>query len=216
MRRFLLAVDNFYPDPDRVREQALRMEYVQPESLVGWRTRPLFVRGVKERIERTLRLPITTWPDDPDDAELGNGSFFFGLSTGRLAERVGVHFDTPSEMVTMLVYLTPGAPYDAGTSLWQHRPTGLLAKPRPADARRLGTTVEELEDRIDRDSRNPRRWREIDRVGNVYNRATFYRSGMLHSATRHFGSNVQNGRIYQTFRFGVDWGGKGRPTSRTP
>jgi hypothetical protein len=32
-----------------------------------------------------------------------------------------------------------------------------------------------------------------------------YPSGMLHSASRHYGSNLRDGRIYQTFRIGVDW-----------
>jgi hypothetical protein len=205
MRRFLMAVDDFYPAPDLVRARALRMGYEQPEHLVGWRTKPFHPAGIRRRIERALRARTTRWPDDPDGLDISNGSFFFGLSAGRLAERVGVHYDTPSSHVTMVVYLTPGAAPDAGTSLWQHRATGLTARPTPADARRLGTTLERLEAQLLRDSTNLRRWREIDRVGNLYNRAVFYHSGLLHSATRHFGSNLHNGRVYQTFRFGVSW-----------
>lgn len=200
-----MAVDGFYPNPDRVRAKALEMDYVEPDGLVGWRTKPYFPAGVRERIEKILRARINVWPDDPEDVELSNGTFFFGLSAGRLAETVGVHYDYPAAYVTMVVYLTPGAAHDAGTSLWQHRPTGLTAAPTPADARRLGTTVAELERVLLRDSTSPRRWRELDRVGNLYNRAVFYRSGLLHSATRHFGSSLRNGRVYQTFRFGVDW-----------
>jgi hypothetical protein len=204
MRRFLLAIDDFYPNPDAVREKALAMNYTEPESLVGWRTRAYHPPGVRRRIEKVLRAPVTRWPDDRDDIELGNGVFFFGFSTGRRAETVGVHFDRPSELITMVVYLTPGAPFDTGTSLWRHRATGLTAVPTRADAKRLNTTVEDLIKTVNRNSTDPRRWQEIDRVGNVYNRAVFYYSGMLHSATRHFGGDLQNGRIYQTFRFGVD------------
>lgn len=206
-KRFLMALDNFYPNPDRVRERALAMTYIEPEEYVGWRTRAYHERGVRERIERALRLPITEWPDNFDDIALGNGVFFFGFSSGARAETVGVHYDTPGHYMTMVIYLTPGAPYDTGTSLWQHRRTGLVAEPTPAVARSLGTTPEALDKLITRDSRNPKKWREIDRVGNVYNRAVFYHSGMLHSATRHFGGNLESGRIYQTFRFGVDWAG---------
>ncbi len=64
-------------------------------------------------------------------------------------------------------------------------------------------TVDELIAMLNSDSKLPEKWKERDRVGNVYNRAVFYHSGMLHSATRHFGSNLRYGRIYQAFRFGV-------------
>ena len=205
MKRFLMAVDNFYPDPDRVRAKAQSLDYEEPEWLVGWRTRPFLPPGVRERIEGVLRARITDWPDNPEDIYVSNGSFFFGLSSGSRAETPGVHFDTPTDYVALVIYLTPDAPPDAGTSLWLHRPTGLTANPTRADARRLGATVGELVEAIQADSLKPRKWTEIDRVGNVYNRAFFYRAGMLHSATRHFGSNLRNGRIYQSFSFGVDW-----------
>lgn len=209
MKRFLMAVDDFYPDPDRVRAKALSLDYEEPETLVGWRTRPFQPRGIRERIEGLLRARINTWPDDPEDIYVSNGSFFFGLSSGARAETPGVHFDTPANYVALVVYLTPGAPPDAGTSLWLHRPTGLTANPTRADVRRLGSTVGELVETIGADSLNRRKWTEVDRIGNVYNRAVFYRSGQLHSATRHFGSDLKNGRVYQTFGFGVDW--KSRP-----
>lgn len=201
----MLVVDNFYANPDSVRAEALKRPYEQPENYSGWRTRPYHQRDIKARIERTLRMRITCWPDDLDDIELGNGAFFQGFSTGEHADPVAVHFDTPADFVTLVIYLTPGAPYDSGTSLWRHRDTKLAGIPTPADAQRLGTTIDELKATLTRDSRRPEKWSEKDRVGNVYNRALFYRSGMMHSATRHFGSNLDDGRIYQTFRFAVDW-----------
>lgn len=210
-RPFMLVVDNFYSNPDSVRAEALKRSYQQPENYSGWRTRPYHQRDIKARIERTLRLPITSWPDDLDDIELGNGSFFQGFSTGEHADPVAVHFDTPEDFVTLVIYLAPGAPYDSGTSLWQHRDTKLVAMPTPADADRLTKSIDELMTTLKRDSRRPEKWNETNRVGNVYNRALFYRSGMTHSATRHFGSNLQDGRIYQTFRFGVDWKAGSRP-----
>lgn len=203
MKRFLFAVDGFYSNPDLIRERAQAMNYEEPEDYVGWRTKPFFPPGIKERIERVIGRRITRWPDDPDDSELGNGSFFFGLSAGRLAEPVGVHFDTPTHYVTAVIYLTPSAPLAAGTSLWRHRTTGLCAAPTAADVRRLHASVAELVATLVGDSTDRRKWIEIDRIGNIYNRAVFYRSGLLHSATRHFGSNVRNGRLYQTFRFGI-------------
>jgi hypothetical protein len=206
MKRFLIAVDDFYADPDAVRRRALEMPYSHPERVVGWRTRCYQPRGIKERIERKFAVRIPYWDDDLDAIEGCNGVFFQSYNRGHHAETVGIHYDEPLRWVMFLIYMTPGAPFDAGTSLWQHRKTGLAAKPSKGDAERLRTTVDDLLAVLERDSRTPRRWIEIDRVGNVFNRAVMFPGGFYHSATRHFGSGFRDGRIYQSFHFPVELG----------
>jgi hypothetical protein len=204
MKRFLFAVDDFYADPLAVRRRALAMPYSHPENVVGWRTRCYQPRGIKERIERTFAVRIPYWEKDLDAIEACNGVFFQSYDRGGHAETVGIHYDEPLRWVMFLIYLTPEAPYDAGTSLWQHRKTGLMRKPTPADAARLGMPIDDLAELLERDSRTKSRWIEIDRVGNVFNRAVMFPGGFYHSATRHFGSSFQNGRIYQSFHFPVE------------
>lgn len=206
MKRFLIAVDDFYPDPVAVRRHALAMTYTEPESVVGWRTRCYQPRGIKERIERKFNVRIPYWEDDLDAIEACNGVFFTSYAKGERSETVGIHYDDPLRWVMFLVYLTPDAPFDAGTSLWQHRKTGLTKPPSPGDAKRLGSTVEELLATLERDSRIRNRWVEIDRVGNVFNRAVMFPGGFYHSASRHFGSGLHDGRIYQSFHFPVEFG----------
>jgi len=139
------------------------------------------------------------------DAEEGNGIFYHGFSRGKRKETPGVHADEPYDDVTVLIYLTPGLPPAFGTSLWQHEGTGLIAAPTQADVCRLGTTLTKLRETFERDSERRERWIEIDRVGYKYNRMLAYPSGMMRSASRHFGSNLRTGRLYQTFRIGIDW-----------
>ena len=204
MKRFLRVVDDFYDDPLAIRERALSMTYDKPEYLTGWRTKAYQPRGIRERIERKFGVRILRWEDDLDDIAICNGVFFTSYSQGARSERVGIHYDEPPRWVMFLIYLTPDAPYDAGTSLWQHRKTGLVAKPAKRDAERLGTTVERLDAVIERDRHTRSRWIEIDRIGNVFNRAVMFPGGFLHSASRHFGSGLRDGRIYQSFHFPVD------------
>jgi hypothetical protein len=59
---------------------------------------------------------------------------------------------------------------------------------------------------LERDAGRRERWIEIDRIGYRPNRMVAYPSGVLHSATRHYGGSLADGRLYQTFRVGVDWG----------
>lgn len=199
--RFLQVRDGFYAKPDRVRRLALTMSYSQPDGVLGWRTECYQPRGIRELIEKKFGIKIGYWEQDVTAIEACNGVFFSAFSDGLHAERVGVHYDDPPSWAMLLIYLTPGASYTAGTSLWQHRKTGLLAKPTKRDAERLGFSVSQLEDLLERDSRQRRQWIEIDRIGNVYNRALMFPGGLFHSATEHFGSSRHNGRLYQAFHF---------------
>ena len=202
-KRFLLVCDDFYDDPIAVRQIARTARYEEPENSTGYRS--LIVHhevGVRARLSRLLGLRITRWDRDPGE---GNGLFYQGFASGARCEVPGVHADHPHEDVTAVVYLTPGLPVDCGTSLWMHRATGLTDVPRAADARRLGVRLAELRERLERDSCRRERWIEIDRAGYRFNRLVAYPSGALHSATRHYGRSAANGRLYQTFRVGVDW-----------
>jgi hypothetical protein len=200
---FVIVRDNFYPDPDAVRRVAQSMKYRQLKDITGFMTEKAYLpRGIRRRLERVLGVRINRWEDDPGDS---NGIFYGGFSRGKHKEIPGVHYDEPFDEITVLIYLTPGLSADFGTSFWQHRRTGLVKVPTRADARRLGTTLTKLKDRLERDSEKRDRWIEVDRVGYKYNRLVAYPDGLLHSASRHFGSDLEGGRLYQTFRVGINW-----------
>ena len=75
----------------------------------------------------------------------------------------------------------------------------------PNDARRLNCKLSDLRAQLEREREKRNKWVEIDRVGYIFNRMVAYPSGILHSATNHYGGSLKDGRIYQTFRIGVDW-----------
>lgn len=202
-RRFLLVRDGFYSDAHRVRRLAQTMKYQEHEEFTGFMTDQVYhERGIRRRLENILGIRITRFDTDPDE---GNGVFYGGFAGGKHKEVPGVHFDTPMDDVTVVIYLTEGIPFGCGTSLWQHKSTGLINAPGRADAHRLKVRLKKLRDRLERDTTNRDKWIEIDRVGYRFNRLVAYPSAVLHSATKHFGKSLEGGRIYQTFRLGVDW-----------
>lgn len=201
MKTSVQIVDRFYADPESIRKQALSMKYTEPEYVTGWRTPVWQPRGVKSRIERKFRLRIDYWNNVSRSIEGGNGVFFTAFSQGQHAERVKIHFDEPPDWMSLLVYLTPNAPADCGTSFWQHRETGITAKPTKRDAVRLGLELTDLQELLERDGWSRKSWIEVDRIGNVFNRAVMFPAGLFHSATRHFGNNLRDGRLYQSFHF---------------
>jgi hypothetical protein len=202
--RFVIVKDNFYEKPLEVYREAKEAEYHEPEFYTGLRSLNVYhERGVKRKLEKLLGIKITRWDTDPAEE---NGVFYCGYSKGKHREVPGVHSDLPHDDITVLIYLTPGLPIDCGTSLWMHSQTGLTDAPTSNDARRLNTKLSILNNRFEKDSKQRSKWTEIDRIGYRFNRMVAYPSGALHSATKHYGGNIADGRLYQTFRIGVDWG----------
>jgi hypothetical protein len=202
-KRFVMVKDNFYDDIDKVVDAARQATYFEPEDVTGYRSTSVYHEpGVKQKLERILGIKITRWDKDPKEE---NGVFYQGFSNGKRKEVPGVHSDWPHNDITVLIYLSPNLPLDCGTSLWMHKATKLTDPPTPEDARRLKMKHKDLIERFENDSTKRSKWIEIDRIGNKMNRMVAYPSGALHSATRHFGSSIKNGRLYQTFRIGVDW-----------
>ncbi|MBK9982678.1 MAG: hypothetical protein IPP15_09695 [Saprospiraceae bacterium] len=202
-KRFLLVKDKFYTDPEKTYKAALSASYYEPAHVTGLRSTAVYHEpGVKTKLEKILGIKITRWDTDPIEE---NGVFYQGFSKGRTKETPGVHSDEPYNDITVVIYLTPDLPVDCGTSLWMHKKTGLCDPPMPRDARRLKTNLSKLRDRFERESKDRTKWIETDRVGYKFNRMIAYPSGALHSASKHYGGNLANGRLYQTFRIGVDW-----------
>jgi hypothetical protein len=202
-KRFVVVRDDFYSDPLAVYRAASTADYYEPEGYTGFHSRNVYHEpGIRRRIEQLLGVKITRWDTDSHEC---NGVFYQGFARGERKETPGVHSDTPFDDITLVIYLTPGLPADCGTSLWQHKRTGLCEPPTVSDARRLKCKLSALRDELERDSKNRAHWIETDRIGYRFNRMVAYPSGLLHSATNHYGSSMADGRLFQTFRIGVDW-----------
>jgi hypothetical protein len=86
-----------------------------------------------------------------------------------------------------------------------HKKTQLTDAPTVEDARKLKMKIADLRQLFETDSKQRSKWLEIDRIGYRFNRMVAYPSGALHSATSHYGGTINDVRLYQTFRIGVDW-----------
>jgi hypothetical protein len=203
--RFLFVKDDFYDDPEKVYKAAQQATYFEPEGYTGFRSTAVYHEpGVRAKLERLLGVRITRWDTEPSDE---NGVFYQAFAKGRRKEVPGVHSDLPYTDITAVVYLTPGLPFDCGTSHWMHKRSGLCDPPSAAVARRLKMSLSDLREEFEVDSLDRSKWVEIDRVGYRANRIVAYPSGVLHSATNHHGGGPNDVRLYQTFRIGVDWPG---------
>jgi len=177
-------VEDFYDDPDSVREFALNQNYFDDPGFIGKRTREqFFFPGMKERFEQIMGMRITAW-----ESHGMNGRFQHNVA----GEAITWHTDF--QKFAGLIYLTPNAPYSAGTRMAAFKQNRVrhCSDPRIMDCFNQitfldGTTYE-----------------DVDVVGNVYNRLVIYDGGLIHAAMEYFGYNKDNCRLWHMFFFDAE------------
>lgn len=178
-------IDNFYQDPNSVREFALNQEYVEGgfgRGFIGRRTVQQFLfPGLKESFENIMGMKITEW-----ESHGMNGRFQFAWS----GEPLVYHCD--SQKYAGMIYLSPDAPYQCGTTMYANKKTRARTYYDDGwdDAWINGDT------HLDRTPFEP-----VDVAGNVFNRLVIFDGSCIHSASEYFGFNKENSRLWQMFFF---------------
>lgn len=176
----LIIIDNFYSDPDAVRNFALNQEFSVKGNYPGARTASYLTEDVKTAIEYHMPFAgqVTDWMDH------SGYTGAFQLATAQ--DRTWIHSDY-NNMWAAVCYLTPDAPHTGGTGLYRHKASGEHSKIT-----------------VDYEGYDYTKWDLFDRIGNKYNRLVIYRGDMFHASLDYFGDNLQNGRLFQTFFFNTE------------
>jgi hypothetical protein len=177
-RQELIVIENFYSDPHKVREEALRAEYTVKGRYPGTRSKPYIYDGIKEKFESIIGRKISFWDNSY------NGSFQWVTED----MKSWIHRDKTDWSV--VVYLTPNAPTDGGTKTFLHKELGLSSTEDPV-----------VDERLNKDAYNEDAWHLVDRVGNLFNRCVMFRGKRSHISDRYFGTNMETARLFQTFFF---------------
>jgi hypothetical protein len=183
MQKSLIIVDNFYENPDEVREFALGVEYVEDNRWYkGLRsTKNYQFEGVREAFENLIGEKIMSFPDEGSN----NGCFQIVNSN----QQQVYHCDV--QKWAAIIYLTPNAPIESGTRLHRSRITG----------KRMMETEQEAADTFKYGNYDSTRFDVVDSVGNMYNRLVIMAAQNIHSAGAYFGNDPQSGRLTHLFFF---------------
>lgn len=175
MQTNLIVIDNFYSNPYDVRDFALQQQFNIVGNYPGARTSPFLNDNTKQGLMDILYYSsgqVTSWGDDQY-----TGCFQICYET----DTTWVHTDAFNTW-SGIVYLTPDAPVEAGTSLYSHKRTGHRT------------------DRGDVYEQNDfAKWNVTDTVGNVFNRLVLFRGELWHAANGYFGNSLASGRLIHTF-----------------
>ena len=177
MRINLIVIDDFYSNPDGVRQFALSQEFKQRESFPGPRTQTFLNDSTKDTLQSILfnyARKITEW----NDRDGLTGSFEMEMAR----DRSWIHTDHFNTWAGVL-YLTPDAPLDGGTAFYRHKKTG-------------ATRAHELQGY---ESQDMTKWEVTDIVANRYNRLVLYHSDLFHNSLNYFGNTVETARLFQLF-----------------
>ena len=182
-----LVVDNFYQEPDKVREIALAQNYA-PDLRYhkGQRTSKKFIaQGTKQIFESLLGRKVTNWSEYEY-----NGIFQYCTPEDLLV----IHSDIQS--YAAIVYLTPDAPPQTGTSFYRSR-----AFP---EVRKCHVSNPRYNEVFNGDYYDKTKFELVDVVGNVYNRLVMFDSSIIHTASEYFGNNKENSRLFHLFFFDIE------------
>ena len=114
----IIVIDNFYNNPDAVRDYAMTREYVERgyHGAVGHRTlKPKHFDGVKEKFESLLGKKMAKGNELGGWDYQTNGVFQHCMAEDPFV----IHAD--DQKWAAMVYLTPNAPVECGTTLYRHR-----------------------------------------------------------------------------------------------
>jgi hypothetical protein len=180
-----IIFDNFYQNPDEIREYALGLDFNVKGNYPGARTTP---EGSIQRDylkqyfeEHIVKQKITTW-----DSEY-NTSFQFTTEK----DTTWVHHDSVTNWAAVL-YLTPDAPIESGTGIYKNIESGVY----------LHSPDNTIDYNDNEDCRDLTKWKLIDQCANIYNRLFVYNANLYHrSIVPGFGKDKEDGRLFQTFFF---------------
>ena len=179
-----VVVDNFYKNPDKIREFALKQDFQEnPQYHKGKRCiNPEFrFPGLKEQFEKILNCNIADWHKYPV-----NACFQYCIA----GEAPVYHHDL--QQYAGVLFLTPDAPPDTGTRFYRSKNT-----------KRMEFRGEDYEATYKTGHYDSTQFDQVDVVGNVYNRLVLFNAHLIHAAPLYFGNDINNGRLFQLFFFDV-------------
>lgn len=197
-RKNLIVVDNFYANPDAVRNFALNTEY---EQLGGknWPGRDsLHEHGKEELTQMCSQIVGETLTTQP----CNKCSYFRMTKEGEYGTQ-DIHFDpNPGLIWAGVIYLTPTIHPSGGTKFWKHKEFGWEFAPTQNEAEKYGIhSHKDMVEFFNTEGKDRNKWIETDNISFKYNRLVLFNPFMFHSNGEWFGTTNENARLIQLLFF---------------
>lgn len=195
----LYVVDDFYEDPEAVRQLALRSKYCDVTQLnyPGFQSVQSFSsQAMANKFEKILGRKLKI---DPRSLTFGR----FRVMLAETGSRLKVHLDGHCDW-TGVLYLNPPSSCRGGTGFYKHNRTGIETRLSDDESQKRGfSSWDELERSIiEPDTLYEEAWSQTGFVAMKFNRLVLFKGNLLfHCHTESFGADLNDGRMTQNFFF---------------
>jgi len=188
-------VDDFFENPNQIREEALKAEYRSDPNSPGKRA-PCSEYVTTLTAKKIFSLLIDTNKHIVE----GSLAITFQVVTEAMGEG-WVHSDAGNVYFAGVIYLTPNAPIDGGTSLYKpYKNIDSVLLNNYGYIKKDFYTHKTKEDDVKsiRKNNNELFYKTLE-VKNVYNRLVMYSGNEFHAADKFFGSTMEDARLTLVF-----------------
>jgi len=190
-----IIVDDFFENPDQIREEALKAEYSGGFNFPGKRA-PCSEYVATLTAKKIFSLLI----DMNKHVVEGSLDIDFQVVTETMGEG-WVHSDAGDVYFAGVIYLTPNAPIDGGTSLYKsYKNIDKVLLDNYVHIKRDFYMRKTKEDDVKsiRKNNNELYYKTLE-VKNIYNRLVMYPGNEFHAAGKFFGSTMEDARLTLVF-----------------
>lgn len=188
MNLAFLTIDDFYDNPDEIRERALRLAYRRPEGVHY----PGVMAPTPDDIEPTLARFSRLLGGIGLKSQSNQGAFRITTAADMAARTSIVHCDTPD--FSAIVHFSKAEA--EGTYFYRHKGLG-LDRLSPEDSVR--PIVRQM---LEADTMNLEAWEALFMIPMKYNRLLIFDGKYFHSGARRLaGASLAEGRMTQNFFF---------------
>jgi hypothetical protein len=198
----VVVVDNFFKEPNKIREFALTLEYKKDEAsnYPGLRTDCLSTIAPQVYNE-ILKKFFSIYYDFNNEALTWKVSVQF-QKTDNNFDTGWIHFDNDgdtSNKVSGIVFLSPNAPLNSGTSIYKLKDNVVMPMINGKAKHTHYQNNGKLEDLVALKELEKSQFDETIKVSNVYNRLISFEAGEYHSAQNYFGEDNESRLILVFF-----------------
>ena len=200
MLQTMIVTDDFYAEPEKVRQVALDMTYPKPEGNVyypGRNSREFMLPpDTDEMFSFILREKVT------GAKGMAHGHFRSSLASSRRPAEI--HID-PGVTWAGIVYLTLDEHCQGGTEFFRHKRYGTDRAPLTDEEAQqiygMETRGEVVRKLIYDDGHHLDRWERLMTLPMKFNRCALFRPWSWHTSGLDFGESIETGRLVQLLFF---------------
>ena len=202
----VIVIDNFYDDPNDIREHALSLNFYKKENA----TYP-GLEAVSDRDWEPTRLKLAEYINDDVTAPglknppFAQGKFRIAIKEDEYTRLDKVHVD--QQKYSGIVYLTSNELCQGGVAFYQHKNTKevtftekFISHPELLFLRE-SSGPEQIKEQLFDYFKNNDSWEKIGEIPMRFNRAVIIMARVFHGSTGIFGECKYTGRLTQHFEF---------------